>query len=78
MSTWDLQWSVTSRRSGFVYRKRGRNGNTKRKLFFVPTFLKYNHNGMRKVKKLKNTETPVTLTNKEKESENKKKEKENL
>jgi hypothetical protein len=45
----------------------------KKKLFFVSTSLKYNHNGMRNVEKIKNTETPGTLTNKEKESKNKNK-----
>jgi len=43
------------------------------KLFFVTISLKYQHNGMRHVKKVKqNTETQGTLTNKEKESNNKK------
>jgi hypothetical protein len=43
------------------------------KLFFVPISLKYKHNRMRHVTKIKkNAETQGTLTNKEEDSKNKK------
>ena len=71
MSPGDLQWSVTSRCSGFAYRKRGRNEDTKRKLFCVPISPKYKHRCTRHVKKIKkNAETRGALKNKEMESRN--------
>jgi hypothetical protein len=58
----DLHWSVTSRRRDFAYRKRGRNEDTERELFFVLISLKYKHNCTRHVKKIKKYRKQGTLT----------------